>query len=102
MALFKKKPKDAADSKPAPVPKAASAPTPAKPKVDVRPDLYTLILGLSVLFILVGFLMLLLNDLIYQKEGSNVTSGVSWNVTAPAESWNVSTPAESRNSRGQV
>lgn len=106
MALFKKKPKKDAtpvapptDDEEAGAPfdgdnatdagaaKTAAPPTPApvvKPKVEVLPDLYTLLLGLAALFILIGFVLLLLNDFLYQKEGCDASSSVSsYHIVAP-------------------
>lgn len=55
------------------------APIPVAPrqKKIVPTDLYTLLLGLTALFLLVGFVMLLLSFLAYQNEGCTDLSGIT-------------------------
>lgn len=64
MALFGKKKKGAEDATPD-MPSAASesaAPSEIKePKIAVRPDVYTLLLGLSVTALIIGTVLLYLN-----------------------------------------
>ncbi len=85
MALFKKKKAEAADAAvqenpfdapataPEPTPTPAAPKEPAAPKLKVRPDVYTLILGLAALAMTIACIFLYLG---VAKYGPNPISGV--------------------------
>ncbi len=83
MALFGKKKKADSeavtvsdvtlDSTPGSAPSAAATTAPTAPKLKVRPDVYTLLLGLSVAALLIAVVLLYLNIAAY---GGNPLSGI--------------------------
>ena len=79
MAIFGKKKKGAGDAAPA-TPPAESKPEkvvqPAAPKVKVRPDFYTLLLGLSVAALIVASVLLYLNIEAYGPDPISSLPGI--------------------------
>ena len=77
MAMFGKKDKKGGAAPPKAVGKGASPTPPKQPKPAVPPDIYTLLLGLSALFLIVAVVVLGLNYHWYQTTDPAVLP-MSW------------------------